>query len=191
MLQDMTATRLPWFRLFPFGYEETTWVLTGSIYFNFMFSAWVGARCCLLLGLRVGVSLQMCSPVPTDLVARPDSRICLGERWVSHGRRDSRPGLERLGCFRKLPDLRTDIVIFPLLLFASHMPQLQVLVLGIVHLVIPRVPSDVMEHVQREREVEAFFIGQSGRGKKCAVSFHRRPKCAGDSICTCAVPARR
>jgi hypothetical protein len=30
----------------------------------------------------------------------------------------------------------------------------------------------VMEHVQREREVEAFFIGQSGRGKKCAVSFH-------------------
>ena len=112
MLQDMTATRLPWFRLFPFGYEETTWVWTGSIDFNFMFSARVGARCCLLLGLRVGVSCQMCSPVPTDLAARPDSRICLGERWVSHGRRDSRERLERLGRFRKLPDLRTDIVIF-------------------------------------------------------------------------------
>ena len=43
---------------------------------------------------------------------------------------------------------------------------LEVLVLGLVHLVIPRVPSDVVEHVQREREVEAFFIGQSGRGIK-------------------------
>lgn len=30
-----------------------------------------------------------------------------------------------------------------------------------VQLVIPRVPSDVLEHLQREREVEAFFIGQS------------------------------
>ena len=55
-------------------------------------------------------------------------------------------------------------------LFASSCFQLQVLVLGVVHLVIPRVPSDVMEHVQREREVEAFFIGQSGRGKICLLS---------------------
>ena len=40
--------------------------------------------------------------------------------------------------------------------------NVEVFVLGLVHLVIPRVPSDVVEHLQREREVEAFFIGQSG-----------------------------
>ncbi|CAJ1339110.1 unnamed protein product [Effrenium voratum] len=43
--------------------------------------------------------------------------------------------------------------------FFSTAMLLLVLVVAVVHLVIPRVPSEVVEHKQREREVEAFFMG--------------------------------
>eukprot|EP00440_Ansanella_granifera_P011782 gb/GFBE01012799.1/.p1 GENE.gb/GFBE01012799.1/~~gb/GFBE01012799.1/.p1 ORF type:complete len:1127 (+),score=187.65 gb/GFBE01012799.1/:1-3381(+) len=45
--------------------------------------------------------------------------------------------------------------------FFSTSMLLLVLVVGLVQLVVPRVPSDVKEHLQRQREVEAFFIGHS------------------------------
>ncbi|CAJ1434009.1 unnamed protein product [Effrenium voratum] len=65
--------------------------------------------------------------------------------------------------------------------FFSTAMLLLVLVVAVVHLVIPRVPSEVVEHKQREREVEAFFMG-CGQGVKrsdCATPvswLHLQPR---------------
>ena len=61
----------------------------------------------------------------------------------------------------------------------------EVLVVAVVHLVIPRVPSEVVEHKQREREVEAFFMG-CGQGVKrsdCATPACQKREWWGACAC--------
>ncbi|CAE8594927.1 unnamed protein product [Polarella glacialis] len=45
--------------------------------------------------------------------------------------------------------------------FFSTAMLVLVLVVGLVQLIVPDIPSDVKEHLQRRQEVEAFFIAQS------------------------------
>jgi len=48
--------------------------------------------------------------------------------------------------------------------FFSASMLLLALVVGLVHLVVPSMPGDVVEHLQREQEVEAFITGATGLG---------------------------
>eukprot|EP00439_Symbiodinium_sp_Y106_P073457 s1627_g13.t2 len=59
--------------------------------------------------------------------------------------------------------------------FFSTAMLLLVFVLGMVHLVTPATPTDVIEHLQREREVEAFFIGHASNREGAERQNQRMP----------------